>query len=162
MTTLYITLLCVGKLKKDYWRAACQEYEKHLRPFHHLTIIEVADEKDPADRSVQALQSLLDKEAQRLKKHIRPDHYAIALAINGNRYDSEAFANHLVELESRGKSHLLFIIGGSYGLSDEIVDLCRERLSFSPMTFPHQLMRVLFLEQLFRTAKINSGQTYHK
>lgn len=159
---MYITLLCVGRLKEKYWQQAYNEYAKRLNRYHRFTLIEVADEKDPEHGSDAAVARLLDKEGERLAAHLKDDHYIIALAIDGKSHSSEQFAAMLRDCEARLNTHLTFIIGGSYGLSPEILKRADLKLSFSAMTFPHQLMRVLFTEQLYRAARINSGQSYHK
>lgn len=149
-------------MKKSYWQDACQDYAKRIRPFHNLQLIEVEDERDPKDLSPANISKLLAKEAERIQKHLPTNSYIISLAITGKSYTSEAFANHISDLALAQHSRLTFIIGGSYGLDKSILAQSREELSFSKFTFPHQLMRIIFLEQLFRAAKISAGQTYHK
>ncbi|MDO4281989.1 MAG: 23S rRNA (pseudouridine(1915)-N(3))-methyltransferase RlmH [Peptococcaceae bacterium] len=159
---MYITLLCVGKIKEKYWQDAIAEYAKRLRSYHQFQIITVADEKDPAQESDKALAQLKEREGERLLKHIRDDDYVVALEISGKAYDTLALADWLQRLDAQGHSHLVFVIGGSYGLADSVCARSNAALSFSKLTFPHQLMRVIFCEQLYRTARINSGQKYHK
>lgn len=159
---MIITLLCVGSIKEHYWTEAIQEYSKRLSAYHKFQIIAVKDEKDPKEISDRAIAVVKDREGERLLKHIHPDDYVIALAIEGRQFDSLGFADFLQKQESLGRTHLVFIIGGSYGLSDDVLKRSDFSLSFSKLTFPHQLMRVLFTEQLYRASRINSGQKYHK
>lgn len=159
---MYITLLCVGKIKEKYWQQAIEEYTKRLSKYHQFKIISVDDEKDPLHESTQATALLKNKEGDRLLKYIRPDDFVITLEINGKAFDTLAFASYLKHCESTNNTHLTFIIGGSYGLSENICKRSNMALSFSNFTFPHQLMRVIFVEQLYRCARINSGQKYHK
>lgn len=157
-----ITICCVGKVKENYFRAAIEEYTKRLMPYCKLEIAEVADEKTP-DKAGEALnQDILRKEGERLLKCIRDDAYVIALAIQGKSLDSVSLAKKLDNLAVQGKSHIQFVIGGSLGLHDSILKRADMQLSFSAMTFPHQLMRVILLEQLYRSYRINTNAPYHK
>lgn len=155
-----ITLLTVGKLKEDFYRRAAAEYQKRLSRYCRLEIIEVADEKTPDGAAEE--EAVRRKEGERLKKYIRDGAYVVTLEIEGKMLDSEEFARRLDRLAVQGKSHLIFIIGGSLGLSDEICRKSDFALSFSRMTFPHQLMRVILLEQIYRGYRILSGEPYHK
>ena len=159
---MYITLLCVGKIKEKYWQQAIDEYSKRLTKYHQFKIVAVADEKDPAQESDKAITALKNKEAERLLKHVRDDDFVVTLEINGKELDTLALADTLRRWETAGHPHLVFVIGGSYGLGDDVLRRSNFALSFSKLTFPHQLMRVLFCEQLYRCARINSGQKYHK
>ena len=159
---MYITLLCVGKIKERYWQQAIEEYSKRLSKYHQFKILTVADEKDPAQESEKAITALKDREAERLLKHIRDDDFVITLEIAGKALDTLALADTLRRWESTGRTHLILVIGGSYGLGDAVLKRSDFALSFSKLTFPHQLMRVIFVEQLYRCARINSGQKYHK
>lgn len=159
---MYITLLCVGKIKEKYWQQAIDEYSKRLTKYHQFKIVAVADEKDPAQESDKAITALKNKEAERLLKHVRDDDFVVTLEINGKELDTLALADTLCRWETAGHTHLVFVIGGSYGLGDDVLRRSNFALSFSKLTFPHQLMRVLFCEQLYRCARINSGQKYHK
>ena len=159
---MYITLLCVGKIKEKYWQQAIDEYSKRLTKYHQFKIVAVADEKDPAQESDKAITALKNKEAERLLKHVRDDDFVVTLEINGKEFDTLALADTLRRWETAGHTHLVFVIGGSYGLGDDVLRRSNFALSFSKLTFPHQLMRVLFCEQLYRCARINSGQKYHK
>lgn len=157
-----ITILCVGKIKEKYFKEAILEYSKRLGRYCKLEIIEVADEKTPENASLNEENLIREKEGERLKKYIKEDAYVIALAINGRQVSSEEFAKKIDMLCIQGKSHIIFIIGGSIGIDEEIVKNADERISFSHMTFPHQLMRVVLLEQIYRAHKIINGEPYHK
>ena len=157
-----ITLLTVGKIKEKYFTSAIAEYSKRLSRYCKLEIIEVADEKTP-DKASEALErQIKEKEGKRLLAYMKEDAYIIALAINGKMLSSEQLAQKIEKLGVSGKSHIIFIIGGSLGLADEILKKADYLLSFSPMTFPHQLMRVVALEQIYRAYKINQNEPYHK
>ena len=157
-----IKILCVGKIKEKFYRDALAEYEKRISRYCKLRIIEVADEKTPDKCSVAQREQILAKEAARLLSHIGDNDYVIALAIDGAVQDSAAFAAHLEALAVSGRSSVVFVIGGSFGLHNSILCRSDERLSFSAMTFPHQLMRVILLEQLYRSWRIRNHEPYHK
>lgn len=157
-----ITLVTVGKIKEKYFRDAIAEYQKRLSRYCKLDIIEVADEKTP-DKASEALENLIkQKEAERILKNIREDAYCIALAIDGKKYNSVELSKHLDGLALSGRSNLVFVIGGSLGLHNTILKRADELLSFSDMTFPHQLMRVILLEQIYRCYRISNNEPYHK
>lgn len=157
-----ITLVTVGKIKERYFRDAVAEYQKRLSRYCKLDLIEVADEKTP-DRASEAEENLIkQKEAERVLKYVRENAYCIALATDGKKYDSVALSRHLEGLALSGKSSLVFVIGGSLGLHEEVLKRADETLSFSDMTFPHQLMRVILLEQLYRCFRIRNHEPYHK
>lgn len=145
-----ITLLTVGKIKEKFLRDAIAEYSKRLSKYCKLEIIEVADEKTP------------DHASEVVEKSIRDDDYVITLEIGGKMLDSVAFSRQLENLGIRGQSHICFVIGGSIGLGDALVKRSDYALSFSKMTFPHQLMRVILLEQIYRSYRIMTNQPYHK
>lgn len=157
-----IKILCVGKIKEKFYRDAIAEYEKRLSRYTKLQVIEVADEKTPDKCSEAEVQQIKEKEAARLQSHIKENDYVISLAIDGKSFDSVAFANHMEKLAVGGKSNIVFIIGGSLGLHNSILCRSNELLSFSAMTFPHQLMRVILLEQLYRSYRIQNHEPYHK
>ena len=157
-----ISILCVGKIKEKFYVDAIKEYQKRLRRSCKLEIIEVADEKTPAVLSDLMLKQIKDKEGERLSKYINDDAYVIALAIDGKNPDSEGLAAYIYNLGINGTSHIQFIIGGSLGLSDNILKRADYKLSFSKMTFPHQLMRVILLEQVYRSYRIINNEPYHK
>lgn len=157
-----ITILCVGKLKERYWQDAIAEYSKRLSRYDKLEIIEVPDEKAPETMSAAQEAAVMEKEGQRMLKYVRDDMYVIALAIQGKTYTSEGLAQMLEKKALSGISHIAFVIGGSLGLSPEVLNRAEEKISFSAMTFPHQLMRVILLEQIYRAEKINHHEPYHK
>ncbi len=157
-----ITILAVGKIKEKYFADAVKEYEKRLSHYCNLEIIEVTDEKTPAGASRHEERHIRQKEGQRLKKYIRDGDYVIALAIEGKQYSSVAFADKIHKLGLQGRSHVVFIIGGSIGLDTDILGNAEELLSFSEMTFPHKMMRVILLEQIYRAYRIINGEPYHK
>lgn len=157
-----ITLITVGKLKEKYLRDAAAEYEKRLRRYCKLELIEVADDKTPDGASETVENQIRQKEGERIAKHLPKDAYVIALAIEGKMLSSEEFSEKIASLGLSGSSHLVFVIGGSLGLSPEILKGADYRLSFSKMTFPHQLMRVVLLEQIYRAYRIISNEPYHK
>lgn len=157
-----VTLVTVGKIKEKYFRDAISEYEKRLSRYCKLEIIEVADEKTPDKASEVVEEQIKEKEAERILKYIKEDAYCIALAIEGKKTDSVGMANHLEQLALTGKSNLVYVIGGSLGLHKKVLQRANEKLSFSDMTFPHQLMRVILLEQIYRCYRIINGEPYHK
>lgn len=157
-----ITLVTVGKIKEKYFRDAIAEYEKRLSRYCKLDIIEVADEKTPDKASEVLEEQIKQKEAERILKYIREDVYCIALAIDGKKFDSVGFSKHINQLGITGKSNLVFVIGGSLGLHESVMKRADGKISFSDMTFPHQLMRVILLEQIYRCFRIINGEPYHK
>lgn len=157
-----INILSVGKVKEKFYRDAIAEYEKRLSRYCKLEIIEVTDEKTEENLSPAMEDQIKQKEAQRLLKHIREDSYCIALAIEGKKMDSIAFSRKLEKLAVSGKSEICLIIGGSLGLHESVLKRADELLSFSDMTFPHQLMRVILLEQVYRAYRIAQNEPYHK
>lgn len=156
-----ITLACVGKIKEKYFTDAINEYAKRLSRYVTLNIAEVPDEKAPENMSVAQMEQVKEIEGQRLNKVIK-DGYIVALAINGRKMTSEGFADFISDTMVKGASHITFVIGGSLGLSEEILKRADYKLSFSDMTFPHQLMRVVLLEQIYRANRIMKNEPYHK
>lgn len=157
-----ISLITVGKIKEKYLKEAIAEYTKRLSKYCKLEIVEVADEKTP-DNAGEALEdSIRDKEAERIMKHIKDDMYVITLEIGGNMLSSEELSTKIEKLGIQGSSHVAFVIGGSIGLGKAVLKRSDYALSFSKMTFPHQLMRVILLEQLYRSYRIMKGEPYHK
>lgn len=159
---MYLNIYCVGKLGQNHWQVAAETYLKYLRPFHEVKIIEVADERDPKQTSPAAIAQVLAKEGDRLLKALPTAGPIILLDVEGLALSTEKMAVTLADYESQGQSRLSFVIGGSYGLDPRLRQRAQARWSLSRLTFPHQLARVLLLEQLFRCAKINAQQTYHK
>lgn len=157
-----ITILSVGKIKEKYLSDAIAEYVKRLGRYCKLNIIQVQDEKTPDSIHESQRQLILEKEASRLMSHLDDSSYLIALAINGKQLSSEELAEKINILGLNGKSSITFVIGGSLGLSEEILSRADMLLSFSKMTFPHQLMRVILLEQIYRGFKIINREPYHK
>jgi 23S rRNA (pseudouridine1915-N3)-methyltransferase len=157
-----ITILCVGKIKEKFYRDAIAEYEKRLSRYCKLSFVEVADEKTDENASQAQINQVKEKEGERLLSAMKEDGYCICLAINGQMLDSVALSQKVERLGLEGKSSLYFVIGGSLGLSDAVLKRADYKLSFSPMTFPHQLMRVILLEQIYRSFRIINHEPYHK
>ncbi len=157
-----LTILCVGRLQETWWRDAAAEYEKRLKRYCDLRIKELPDEKAPERASAAERDKILRIEGERILKAADPRAPYWALAVKGKRMDSERFAAKLEELPVQGIPHLQFVIGGSLGLSPEVLSGADLELSFSDMTFPHQLMRVILLEQIYRGFRILRGEPYHK
>ena len=157
-----VTVLCVGKLKEKYWRDAVAEYEKRLSAFCRLSVVEVEEERLPESPSPAPIAQTLQAEGKRLLARVPQGAAIYALCIEGKELSSPALSEALDRLAVDGCSHTVFIIGGSWGLSDEVKAAARVKLSMSPMTFPHQLARVMLLEQIYRAAQISAGGKYHK
>jgi len=157
-----ITIITVGKIKEKYLTQAIQEYSKRLSRYCKLSHVEVADEKAPEHLSFAEEEQAKNKEGQRILQNVSDQHHVIALELKGTMLSSEDFAQKLEKLALNGKSQLAFVIGGSLGLSSEVLTRADEKLSFSKMTFPHQLMKVILLEQVYRGFKINRKEPYHK
>lgn len=157
-----ITIACVGKVKEKFYRDAIQEYAKRLSRYVKLDIQEVADEKTPENASLALEKEIKEKEGNRLLKKIPDNAYVIALAIEGQALSSTDLAGKIEKLGLSGNSHIVFAIGGSLGLSPQALGRADDKLSFSKMTFPHQLMRVILLEQIYRSYRIINGEPYHK
>jgi 23S rRNA (pseudouridine1915-N3)-methyltransferase len=152
----------VGKLKEKYLKQGIEEYVKRLSAYAKIEVIEVADEKAPEELSELEMIQVKQKEGERILAKVAQDTYVIALAIDGKLRSSEELADTLDKLATYGKSKIAFIIGGSLGLSEEVLSRANEHLSFSRMTFPHQLMRLILVEQIYRAFRINRGEPYHK
>lgn len=157
-----ITILTVGKLKEKYFKQGIDEYLKRLQPYAKVTIIEVADEKAPETLHGAEIEQVKNAEGERLLKKLPDSTYAIALSIPGKRMTSEALAEKIEALTTYGQSHIAFIIGGSNGLSQYVLRRADFQLSFSTFTFPHQLMRLILVEQIYRAFKIMKNEPYHK
>ncbi|MDD3221684.1 MAG: 23S rRNA (pseudouridine(1915)-N(3))-methyltransferase RlmH [Clostridia bacterium] len=157
-----ITIICVGKVKEKFYRMALDEYAKRLSRYCKLEILELEDEKTPDRASDHEMTLIKDKEGERILKAIKKDGTVIALAIEGRKLSSEGLAKKISSLGVQGESHIQFIIGGSLGLSENVLKTADMLLSFSEMTFPHQLMRVILLEQIYRSYRIIQGEPYHK
>lgn len=157
-----ISVICVGKIKEAFFKDALKEYEKRLSKYCKLTIFEVADEKIPDKSSDELERQIKQKEGERILKFLKEDTYVIPLAIEGKKYTSLQFSEKISKLGINGKSNITFIIGGSLGLHNNVLRKADELLSFSDMTFPHQLMRVILLEQIYRCFRIQFHEPYHK
>jgi 23S rRNA (pseudouridine1915-N3)-methyltransferase len=157
-----ISIVTVGKLKEKYLKQGIEEYLKRLGSYAKVEIFEVPDEKAPEELSDTEMVQVKQKEGERILSKIGQDTYVISLAINGKLKSSEELADSLDKLATYGKSKIAFVIGGSLGLSDEVLKRADEQLSFSKMTFPHQLMRLILVEQIYRAFRINRGEPYHK
>ena len=157
-----ISVICVGKIKEKFYRDALEEYTKRLSKFANISIIEVEDEETPQKASEKEELQIKDKEGKRILAKISDSSYVYTLEIEGKKLSSEGLAEHLKCRMNEGKSRICFIIGGSLGLSDEVKKRSDFKLSFSDMTFPHQLMRVILSEQIYRSFKIINNEPYHK
>ena len=159
---MFIQIICVGKVKEQFLRQALEEYAKRLSSYCRLEIIELKDETISDKASESDCFQLLQKEGDRILSKIKSSAYVICLDLSGQQFDSLKFAKRIETLGVQGKSHLVFVIGGSLGLADAVKNRADLKLSFSPMTFPHQLFRVMLLEQIYRSFKIIHNETYHK
>ena len=157
---LSINIICIGKIKENYLKDAINEYSKRLSRYCKLNIIELPDEKIPDKLNDSLSNEIKSKECNNIINHIKKDSYIIALDLKGKQFTSEEFSSNLDNL-SMETSSITFIIGGSLGLNDELLNKCNQKICFSKMTFPHQLIRVFLLEQLFRAFKISKNETYH-
>ena len=157
-----ITLITVGKIKEKYFTDAIAEYAKRLSRYCKLEIIEVADEKTPDGASEALENQIKEKEGERILSKVPDSAYVVALAIEGKQLSSEELADKMEKCNVSGISHLVFIIGGSLGLTPKVLNRADFKLSFSKMTFPHQLMRVVLLEQIYRSFRIRNNEPYHK
>ncbi len=158
---LHINVLCVGKVKETFFKEAIFEYSKRLSRFCDLNIIEIQDEKIPDKSNEKIEQEIKDKEGNNILSHIKKDSYVIALDLRGKEFDSVTFSQEISRL-SITNSNITFIIGGSLGLSEKVLSSCNEKICFSKLTFPHQLIRIFLLEQLYRSFKIANNEAYHK
>lgn len=158
---LSIQIVCIGKLKESYLKLAVDEYKKRLSKYCKLDILELPDEKIPEKVNIKLLDEIQSKECDNMMRHMKKDSYLIALDLNGKQFSSEEFS-HEIEQISMTSSHITFIIGGSLGMTNKLLNTCQQKICFSKMTFPHQLIRVFLLEQIFRAFKIAKGETYHR
>ncbi|MBD0382219.1 23S rRNA (pseudouridine(1915)-N(3))-methyltransferase RlmH [Paenibacillus sedimenti] len=159
---MHIQILTVGKLKERYLVDGIAEYVKRLGPYAKVQIVEVPDEKAPENMSPAEERQVREREGERLLAKLAPDAYVVALAIDGEMWTSEQLAGSLDKLATYGRSQVAFVIGGSLGLSSELLRRADMRLSFGRMTLPHQLMRLVLVEQIYRAMRINRGEPYHK
>ncbi len=158
---LNINIVCIGKIKENYLKDAINEYSKRLRKYCKLNILELPDEKIPDKLNESISQEIKAKESNNILNHIKKDSYIICLDLKGKEFSSEEFSKNIDNL-SLQTSNITFVIGGSLGLSDDILKKAHQKICFSKMTFPHQLIRVFLLEQIFRGFKISHGETYHR
>ncbi len=158
---LTINILCVGKIKENYLKEAILEYSKRLSKYCNLNIIEVQDEKVPDKLSDKIIDNIKNIESEKMLKYIKKDTCLIALDLKGKELNSEEFSDEIEKI-SLNYSSITFIIGGTLGISDSILNKCDKKICFSKMTFPHQLIRVFLLEQIFRGFKIAKGEIYHR
>lgn len=158
---LHIDIICIGKLKEQYLKDAINEYSKRLSKYCNLNIIELPDEKLPTTNSEKLFYEIKSKECERITSHIKKDSYVIALDLTGKQYSSEEFSKKIDNI-SLTNNNISIIIGGSLGMTSEFLNTVNEKICFSKMTFPHQLIRVFLLEQLFRAFKISNNETYHR
>ena len=157
-----VSIICVGKLKEKFYADAVAEYTKRLGRFCKLEIVELAEERLPEDPSPAQIGAALAKEADAIRGKLPPSAYVIAMCVEGKTRSSEEMARLMADSAGRGDSHLVFLIGGSFGLHPSVKELAAVKLSMSPMTFPHHLVRVMLLEQIYRAYQINAGSKYHK
>ena len=157
-----ITIIAVGKVKEKYIASGIKEYRKRLGPYCRLNIVEVPDQRAPENLSRRRLEEVKNREGRDILKHVKPGNHIIALDIGGRQASSEDMAGYIERLVTGGSSSIIFVIGGSNGLSKGVLGRSDMKLSFSAMTFPHQLMRLILLEQIYRWFKINRGEPYHK
>lgn len=157
-----IKIIAVGKLKERFFEDAAAEYSKRISAYSKIQIVQVPDEKAGENLSEKEAGIIKEKEAAAILKHIKPSEYVISLEIGGKRYSSEGFAGWLQDLAVSGKTDIVFVIGGSIGLGDSVIKRADAHMSFSDLTFPHQLMRIILLEQIYRAFKIIKKEPYHK
>lgn len=158
---LNINIICVGKIKENYLKDAISEYSKRLSKFCNLNITELSDEKLPNKLNNSIINEIKNKECNKIIQTIKKDSYIICLDLKGKEFSSEEFSQKIDNISLNFNSSITFIIGGTLGLNQEILSLANEKICFSKMTFPHQLIRVFLLEQLFRAFKISNNETYH-
>lgn len=156
-----INIICIGKLKEKYLKDAVFEYSKRLSKYCNLNIMELSDEKIPDKINQKLIDEIKEKEGNRILSYIKKDSYTISLDLNGKQYKSEEFSEKIENIKINGFSNINFIIGGTLGISKNVLDNSNELICFSKMTFPHQLIRIFLLEQLFRAFKISNNETYH-
>ena len=158
---LNINIICVGKIKEKFFTSAIEEYSKRLSKYCKLDILELPDEKIP-DNPNETIEGIIkEKECNNISKHLKKDSYIIALDLKGKEYTSVEFSKKIENL-SMTNSKITFIIGGSLGLTDSLLSQCHEKICFSKMTFPHQLIRIFLVEQIYRAFKISNNESYHK
>lgn len=158
---LSINLICIGKIREKFLKDAIDEYSKRLSKYCKLNILELSDEKIPDKTNINIENEIKSKECDKILSHIKKDSYIISLDLSGKEFSSEQFSKNIENI-SMQSSNITFIIGGSLGLTEKVLNISNQKICFSKMTFPHQLIRVFLLEQIFRAFKISNGETYHK
>ena len=158
---LNIKVVCVGKLKEDYLKSAVLEYSKRLSKYCRLEFVEISDEKLPSKLNDSIISSIKEKECSRIMEHLKKDSYVFCLDLSGTEFSSEGFSKKISDIALNFNSSITFVIGGTLGLTQDILSMANDKICFSKMTFPHQLIRVFLLEQLFRAFKILNNETYH-
>ncbi len=156
-----VSIICIGKIKEKYFTMAIDEYSKRLSKYIKLNIVELLDEKAPENLSLADEENIKLKEGEKILKNIK-DEFVVVLCIDGKEFDSISLAKFIQDNKNNGISHISFVIGGSLGLHKNVIDRANFKLSFSKMTFPHQLMRVILLEQIYRAERILKNEPYHK
>ena len=157
-----LTVITVGKLKEKYWVDAVKEYKKRISKYAKIELIEVADEKEPNNASEKDIELIKDKEGERILSKIKDSQHVVTLEIEGKEYTSESLAKQYQTWMNTGKSDVVFVIGGSNGIGREMKKRSNQEISFGSLTYPHQMMKVMILEQLFRVNKILRNESYHK
>lgn len=157
-----VQIVCIGRLKEEFWRSACSEFEKRLTRYCNLSIKELAESTLPENPSQSQIDSALEREGEAILKELPKDSFVCALCIEGKQFSSQEFADKISGVASMGKSKITFIIGSSFGLCDKVKQRADLKLSFSKMTFPHQMFRTILLEQIYRAFSILGGGKYHK
>lgn len=157
-----LTVITVGKLKEKYWVDAVKEYKKRISKYAKIELIEVADEKEPNNASEKDIELIKDKEGERILSKIKDSQHVVTLEIEGKEYTSESLAKQYQTWMNTGKSDVVFVIGGSNGIGREVKKRSNQEISFGSLTYPHQMMKVMILEQLFRVNKILRNENYHK
>lgn len=157
-----LTVITVGKLKEKYWVDAVKEYKKRISKYAKIELIEVADEKEPNNASEKDIEMIKDKEGERILSKIKDSQHVVTLEIEGKEYTSESLAKQYQTWMNTGKSDVVFVIGGSNGIGREVKKRSKQEISFGSLTYPHQMMKVMILEQLFRVNKILRNEAYHK
>ena len=158
---LAINIVCIGKIKENFFKDAINEYSKRLSKYCNLTITELSDEKIPSKVNDKIIDNIKNIEGKKILEHLKKDSYIICLDLHGKQLSSEEFSSKIDSIALNYNSSITFIIGGTLGISDEVLNSANEKICFSKMTFPHQLIRIFLLEQLFRAFKISNNETYH-
>lgn len=159
---LSINIICIGKIKESFFKDAINEYSKRLSKYCNLNIIELSDEKLPSKLNDKIIENIKNTEGKKILSHLKKDSYKICLDLHGKQFSSEEFSSKIDSISLNYNSSITFIIGGTLGISSEVLNCADEKICFSKMTFPHQLIRIFLLEQIYRGFKINNGEEYHK